>query len=186
MKGLKIRIAASEWASEEYARIQAFYEKNRDEGNAVRDPEVLIKTVEDNKAYLIEESDSKELVGVSLCFSLGDGDYTESGGTRIIFRGYRLQAVINLVAALHEFMRDPPQYEYYSVVADWNETSFQTLLSIGFQRWEPDAALIRLIGSEPKEGKSFYRLPRSSLNAMRDRLFDIVDAGTLPDRNGQT
>lgn len=185
MPQLRIRIAAAEWASEEYARIQAFYAENRDAGNAIRDPEVLLRALTDNKAYLIEEKGSKNLVGVSICFSVGDGEYTESGGTRIIFNGYRLQQVINLVAALHEFMRDPPQKEYYSVVSDSNTPSIRSLLAVGFQKWQPDASLIHLIGSEPKEGKSFYRLPRAALNPMRDRLLDMVGDGGVRGKKGQ-
>lgn len=180
MKRLRVRIGSSEMTESELERIQSFYEKHRHEGNAIRDPDILRRAIRDNKSYIIEDIDNEEIVGLSFCFVLGDGLYTESGGTRIVLGGYRLQRVINYVAAMHEFLLDPPEYEYYSIVADWNAPSFGNLLAIGFERWAPDAELVRLINVMPREGKSFYRLPREALPQIRDNLLDIVENPLLP------
>lgn len=179
MARLRIRIASEEWASREFEAIQKFYQERWHNGNVIRDPRVLMQSILDNKAYLLENADNDELLGVSFCFSLGNGEYTESGGTRIEYSGYRLQRVVNIVKVMHEFMRDPPRREYYTIIADWNRRSFENMMAIGFEKWVPDDELISLIGSTPKEGKTFYRLPKEALSSVRDRLLDIVEVGTL-------
>jgi hypothetical protein len=174
MPHVRVAIAAAEWADEELRRVQEFYRLHPDPGLAVRDPESLMRAISDHKAFMIFDTATGDLVGVTLCFSRNDGEHTEVGGTRIILNGYHLQRLITSVCAVHEFLRAPPEKEFYAVVANWNTVSSGNLQAIGFVPWVPDKNFVE---QPPAGGISqpftFYRLPRSALTSMADTLISF-------------
>ena len=62
MQELRIHIVSPEWAEDEYQRIEEFYKKNRHIGNSIRDPEELMKSIEDNKAFMITDKANGNLL----------------------------------------------------------------------------------------------------------------------------
>jgi hypothetical protein len=184
MQELRIQIVSPDWSKKAYDKIQEFYNKHRDEGNSIRDPEVLMKTIEDNKAYLITDNKTECLLGVSFCFANGDGDFTESGGTRIIKTGYGLQTIISFVKTMHEFMRDPPKYEYYCVIKEKNKKSISNMTDACLIDWKPSQALLDLRQHSPLEGRHFFVMPKKQLPTVRDLLLDIVDDPIIESKYG--
>jgi hypothetical protein len=122
---LRLHFASPSWAQEDFNRIQRFYTSNPHNGLSIRDPQALLQAIEDNKALLITDKSSKELVGVSLIFSIGDAEYSELGGVRITKEGYGLQVPCMLAICIHEYMMDPPKLDTYAVVDSWNEASIK-------------------------------------------------------------
>jgi hypothetical protein len=85
---------------------------------------------------------------------------------------------------MHEFMRDPPTYEYYCVIKEKNQDSIDNMREACLVEWRPDQRLLDLRLHSPLEGRHFFVLPKVNLANVRDKLLDIVENPVLTSKYG--
>ena len=85
---------------------------------------------------------------------------------------------------MHEFMRDPPVYEYYCVIKEKNKDSIDNMAEACFVEWQPPKSLLDLRVHKSTDGRHFFVLPKNNLGIIRDRLLDIVDNPVVTCKHG--
>jgi hypothetical protein len=182
VKSVRLQIA-QDTSEQEYAAIDKFH----GEQHHTDDPVALNSSPSDTYTLCLTDVDTNDLFGTHICRSIikdGDKLYSLSGWTRLLTDGYGLRTLLNITAALHEFIVDPPRVAYVSVVSSADHRMAASLAGLGFERWTPSGDFLNEL-EIADGGCSFFILPPGRLRAFRDKLQSIVTAGVLQNADGQ-
>ena len=154
---------------EEAAKLFEFYDKNKHDGNRVRDPINILNALKSGQFFVVENS-SGSILAASSTFNYGS-IFIEAGGTRVLeeIQGLGIQKLFHHVRIVETAIFEDNYSDYITVVANWNDKSIKNIKKSGFKCWKPkkqDLAVLGKIDASGVEAEnvSYYRIPKSDLH----------------------
>jgi hypothetical protein len=177
---LKLRLASAVDIQAELARVVAFYGQNPSQYVRERDPD-LLKAAIGRSSVLLVEDENGSIFGSCVQISHGDGQYSETGGVRVLINGFGLQAVMMGICALNEYIFSPPTDGMFAITAADNEASIKNIQRAGFLPDIPDSQLLGKIGytGQFPDSKRFFRFQREAATKVRDTLLLLNSARSI-------
>lgn len=175
----KFKYAATE---KEALQIIQFYKNNPNKNVADRPIVEILKAIDDKKIVYVTDENNR-IVACAGCFDFLDGKYRELGGCQVLpnAQGFRLQQILLALRVVNEYIFDPPEDCFFSIIKATNKFSIFNVEKLGFTQWKPPNLLIthrnkvlNLPESKPSN-KSYFTINLSrTINKMARQLVSLA------------
>lgn len=167
-----------------YASLYDFYDGNRHQFNAERDPMVLLDSLKDGGGIIIKDPEDK-IVASSLLFRYGR-KHTETGGTRVLKNGFKLQRVMKWYQTLSEYLFGWPDDHFFAFIAKGNGGSTANIEACGFKEIDMSMNFLTDLGvttpEQIKEKKGLFTFDLSNISKIANDLLNIHENPVLKNR----
>lgn len=162
--------------------ITRFYEENRHEGNRVRDPLEMIRSISEKKFFFINDN-AGSIVAAGGCFS--SGVHREVGATRVIKNGFGFQRILHYIRTVSEFFWDPPAGKYFTVIASWNKASITNTIRCFFSEFTPDKCFMTQIHKDNSQNvtKRFFYLSPDMVRKHAELIIRLDNQPVISNKN---
>ncbi|MEG3617613.1 GNAT family protein [Magnetovibrio sp. PR-2] len=148
----RLKSVEKELDADLFAQIFDYYQDNKNNFNAERDPFEILMALKDNTAtYILDPSG--QIVASSLTFRYGTR-HTETGASRVTKNGFAFQRVLKHYQVINDYLFRWPEAHFFATVAKNNAASIHNIEKCGFEQIKITEDFVHDLGLLP-ENKPF-------------------------------